>query len=84
MQNYLSIGTNFLAKDLEQPITNSSIKPSGGLWATIQDPENIKFNPWMEYLSMNPYVLFYKQKNGDPFKIPAVLITLKNNANVLP
>lgn len=82
MQNYLSIGTNFLAKDLEQPITNSSIKPSGGLWATIQDPENIKFNPWMEYLSMNPYVLFYKQKNGDPFKIPAVLITLKNDANV--
>ena len=60
MTTYLSVGTNKILKELEQPIKNGNPKPTGGLWATIHDETYPNYNPWIEFLSTKPYILFYK------------------------
>lgn len=82
MTTYLSVGTNKILKELEQPIKNGNPKPTGGLWATIHDETYPNYNPWIEFLSTKPYILFYKNFKGNPFSIPAVLITLKDSAKI--
>ena len=82
MTTYLSVGTNKILKDLEQPIKNGNPKPTGGLWATIYDESYPNYNPWIEVLSTKPHILFYKNPKGNPFIIPSVLITLKDSARI--
>lgn len=82
MTTYLSVGTNQLIKELHQPIKNGNPKPNGGLWATINDENYSNYNPWIEYLSINPHIIFYKNKKSNPFLLPAVLITLKESAKI--
>lgn len=82
MTTYLSVGTNQILEDLHQPIKNGKPKPSGGLWATIYDKNYPNYNPWIEFLSITPHVLFYKRSKSNPFLIPAVLITLKDSARI--
>lgn len=80
--NYLSIGTNYISKDLFQPIKNGNgYKPYGGIWATIHNKEYINYNEWMDHILLNPYILFNIDKTN-PLEIPAVYITLKNNTNI--
>ncbi len=82
MTKYLTIGTNQILADLHQPIRNGQIKPTGGLWATIHDPNYPNYNPWIEILSLHPHILFYKTLHRNPFLLPASLITLTDNANI--
>lgn len=82
MTTFLNVGTNQIIPELFSPIQNNDVKPIGGLWATRQNIENIYFNEWIDYLSINTYILLYKRQNKDPFNIPATLITLKNNAKI--
>ena len=80
--NYLSVGTNNLSTNLFLDIKNTeNIKPIGGLWATIQKMEFIHYNEWVDHLCSNPYILFF-HKFDNPYRIPAVYITLKNSANI--
>ena len=79
---YLSVGTNQILADLHQPIRNGQIKPTGGLWATIHDPNYPNYNPWIEVLSIHPHILFYKNLHSNPFLLPASLITLNTNAKI--
>ena len=82
MQTYLTIGTNQILADLHQPIKNGQTKPTGGLWATLHNDNYPHYNPWIEFISIHPHILFYKNPHGNPFLLPASLITLKNNANI--
>lgn len=80
--NYLSIGTNYISKNLFQPIKNGNgYKPYGGIWATIHNKEYINYNEWMDHILLNPYILFNIYKEN-PLEIPAVYITLNNNSNI--
>ena len=82
MTTYLSVGTNKILKELEQPIKNGNPKPTGGLWTTIHDTRYPTYNPWIEFLSIHPHILFYKNAQGNPFQIPAVLIALKETVKI--
>lgn len=82
MFTFLNVGSDLLLKDFFLPIKNDNIKPKGGLWATYQNERNVFFNEWVDYLSIKPYILFYKRQPKDPFKIPATFITLKENAKI--
>lgn len=82
MNKFISIGTDQILADLEQPIKNNGTKPIGGLWASPYYPEYPNYNPWMEYMLNNIHILFYKRHGQDPFNIPAAVITLNDNANI--
>lgn len=80
--NYLSIGTNYISKNLFQPIKNGNgYKPYGGIWATIHNKEYTNYNEWMDHVLLNPYILFNIYKEN-PLEIPAVYLTLNNNSNI--
>lgn len=78
MTKYLTIGTNQILADLHQPIRNGQIKPTGGLWATIHDPNYLNYNPWIEILSLHPHILFYKIRNLNTFEKINLSKPLKN------
>lgn len=80
MEQYLSLGRSFIFTDKIRPIKNNGNKPNGGIWATVHNPEYKNFNLWIEYMSINPHILFYKHNS---FNIPAVFITLSENCNIL-
>lgn len=82
MTTFLNVGTNQIIPELFSPIQNNNVKPIGGLWATRHNIENIYFNEWIDYLSINAYILLYKRQYKNPFNIPATFITLKNNAKI--
>lgn len=82
METYLSVGTNQILMDLHQPIKNGQSKPTGGLWATIHDTKYPNYNPWIDFLTYHPHILFYKGAKQSPLLIPATLITLKESANI--
>ena len=82
MNKFISIGTDQILADLEQPIKNNGTKPIGGLWASPYYSEYPNYNPWMEYMLNNIHILFYKRHGQDPFNIPAAVITLNDNANI--
>lgn len=78
---YLSVGTNYLYKELFIPIKNTpSPKPCGGLWLTKQNP-NISYNSWIDYCLDKLYLLF-RRGLYDRSNIPAVFIILKDDANI--
>lgn len=80
--NYLSIGTKYISKSLFQPIKNGNgFKPYGGIWATIHNKEYKNYNEWMDYVILNPYILFNVYKDN-PLEIPAVYLTLKEKTNI--
>lgn len=80
--NYLSIGTNTLAKELFLNIKNTDgIKPTGGLWATKQGENLPSYNEWVDYLCTNPHLLFYRQYEN-PFYLQGVYLTLKPTTNL--
>lgn len=82
MLTYLSVGTAKILPELFKPIKNGNPKPTGGIWATKQNLDLLNYNDWVDFLSWNPSILFYKSKSENPFIIPAVLITLNENAKV--
>ncbi len=78
---FLSVGTDFIYPDFFTDIKNTCIKkPVGGLWATKQG-EVMQYNPWIDFILSNPNVFFYKS-GSNPFNQPAVLIKLKEQANI--
>lgn len=80
--NYLSIGTKYISKSLFQPIKNGNgFKPYGGIWATIHNKKYKNYNEWMDYVILNPYILFNVYKDN-PLEIPAVYLTLKEKTNI--
>ena len=79
---YLSVGTDQLFAELYQPIKNGNPKPTGGLWATEYDPKYPNYNVWVEFLSIQPHILFYKRTNGNPFLTPASLLTLNDDTKI--
>lgn len=82
MMKYLSVGTNYIGDLYFQKIKNGNeFKPYGGLWATQQEEVSVEYNEWVDYLCQNPYLLYYKRPT-DMFNQPAVLLTLKDNANI--
>lgn len=83
--NYLSVGTNHIYREFFQNIENGpNGKPCGGLWAT-KHQVNSKYSNWIEFLNnqRNYHILFYKNNSDNPFINPAVLITLKDDANII-
>lgn len=84
MKKLLTVGTNKISTELFCPVmdyhTNENIKPFGGLWLT--DYINASNNAWVNYLTDNPTVLFWKYKDFHCFKIPYSLVTLKDSANI--
>lgn len=81
MHTFLSVGTSKIDTTLQRPIINGETKPKGGLWATEQDPQNTYYNTWINFLSTHLHLLYYK-KVSNPFLVPAVFITLKEDANI--
>lgn len=78
---FLSVGTDFIYPEFFVNIKNTGgAKPVGGIWATKQT-EIMQYNPWIDFVLSRPNLLFYKS-NGNPFKQPAVLIKLKDAANI--
>lgn len=80
--NYLSIGTNNISSELFLEIKNrDGFKPTGGLWATAHDNKYVNYNEWAEYLCSHPYLIFY-QHYENPYLLPAIYFTLKDNSNI--
>ena len=77
---YLSVGTNELQPNKFKSIKNGNPKPSGGLWTTQYNPNYTTYNEWVDYLARHPYILFYKENYINPFLIPAVVISLQDDA----
>lgn len=80
--NYLTVGTNIISIDLFQNIENKSgPKPYGGIWATPHNKLYTGYNEWVDFLCVNPYMLYYKNSNN-PYNLPACFITLKDNTKI--
>lgn len=80
--NYLTVGTNIISIDLFQNIENKSgPKPYGGIWATPHNKLYTGYNEWVDFLCVNPYMLYYKNSNN-PYNLPACFITLKDNIKI--
>ncbi len=77
---YLCVGTNVIYQDLFCNVTSGrGAKPKGGIWATRYT--NSYYNEWIEFFKTHPSALFYNHPT-DPFNLPAVVITLKENSNI--
>lgn len=79
---YLSVGLTNIYRELFLDIKNGKdAKFSGGIWATEQLENIDRYNPWVDYILSNPYILFYKNLlNKD--SLSGVLITLKDDAKI--
>lgn len=82
MEKFLSVGTASLNHQLfwpvDEPLNSKSIKPYGGLWLTLHEKDY--YNSWVDLLTSHPHLLFFKYEN--PVRIPAVLVTLRQNARI--
>ena len=84
METYLSIGKKNLSYENFNPINkNLTFKPNGGLWATLHNTKYKTYNAWLDFISSNLHILFYKYIKSNDYNIPAVLFTLKDNAKIL-
>lgn len=82
IEGYLSIGKDFIEPEKFIPVVNSeNQKPHGGFWATKHDLNSICYNDWMDYLTEQPHLIYYKYP--DKYPIPAVFFTLKKEATIL-
>lgn len=82
IMNFLSVGTDTISQNLFQNIKNGNdTKPYGGLWATKYDSRFPGYNEWVDFLIQNIHLLFYMNYTN-PFELPAVYFTLKDNAKI--
>ena len=83
VEGYLSVGKDIIEPEKFKPIINTEKqKPEGGFWATKHELKCICYNPWMDYITEHPHLIFYKYPDNYPV-IPAVFFTLKSEANIL-
>ena len=92
-EGYLSIGKDIISRESFNPIMNSeTAKPYGGFWATKHDKKSVCYNEWMDYLTINPRILYYKNytrgeiiedDNYPIYPLKAVFFTLKERPLIL-
>ena len=83
---YLTVGTkniNFdLFRDVQDTNERNSMKPAGGLWLTEYNEDIQNYNHWVDFMVGHPYILFYKNKSGSPWRQDCSVVTLKENSNL--
>ena len=86
MKTYLTVGTDLIKRDLFRKVQNSSntdtVKPSGGLWLTDFNINYPNYNSWVDYILNYNYILFYKNKEINPFIQPCSVVSLKEDASI--
>lgn len=80
---YISIGTDKLLEEYFYQVVNSDrkVKPAGGLWNTIFFAPT--FNEWLDFIMNKPFYYTNYARPDEPFKMDCVIVSLKDNANIL-
>ncbi len=79
---YLSVGSSHISPELFLNVKNTDgSKPSGGIWATKHNPLYKSYNEWIDYLCNHPHILYY-HGFSNPYNLPAMYITLKEESNI--
>lgn len=82
MTKYLNLGLKQIDPSLFNPIKDNilnPLKPQGGLWFSLYNELYPNYNEWIDFITYKPSIYFYKYASTT---LNAIIITLKNNANI--